>query len=155
MAYGPCVRNAESRATLQLVLDWMERITAGLPARCTPLYFTDMNARVGSQPACNTTHTMMIGEHSAEIENRHGQLLRGWACRTDTQLLKTLHATSAGATWSGGRGLQSRPDYIMKGANTAGIVTRVWIDYSLATEIQLSSAPRWMDHAPVCMDMMY
>ena len=48
VAYGPCCRNAESRRTLRQLLDWMEMILRDLPARCTPFFFTDMNARIGS-----------------------------------------------------------------------------------------------------------
>ena len=47
------------------------------------------------------------------------------------------------------------PDYLMKQSHSSGDILRTWVAYTLAMEIQTSSSLRWMDHAPLYMDMLY
>jgi hypothetical protein len=43
----------------------------------------------------------------------------------------------------------------MKLAQSAGDILRTWVAYSLAQQIQSSTSLRWMDHAPIYMDVLY
>ena len=133
--YGPCQRTAPARSLLSQLLDWAQTIMARLPRRCTVVGFADMNARVGSIPACDCQAAPVIGTCRAQRENEHGRVLREWCSQASMQLVNTLDPSSAGPTWSGGARAQSRPDYLMKQSHSAGDILRTWVAYTLAMEI--------------------
>ena len=60
--YLPCGRRFADRQLYQDALSWMHTRMSALPVRCSPIVFTDANARLGSVPLENHHQQVLIGQ---------------------------------------------------------------------------------------------
>ena len=96
---------------------WAEKITASLPSRCQVVVLTDANAHVGSIEGTSAAGSVMLGHWGSQNESKNGALLRQLACNCDLQIISTLQQCGSGVTWSAGRSVATRIEYIFVSAS--------------------------------------
>ena len=100
--YLPCGRRFADRQLYQDALSWMHTCISALPLRCSPIVFTDANARLGSVPLENHHQQVLIGQVRPQNESANRSHFRDFLATTNLQAPTTIWESAARPTWSAG-----------------------------------------------------
>eukprot|EP00972_Heterocapsa_arctica_P004261 632293-Heterocapsa_arctica.AAC.1 len=113
----------------------------------------DANAHVGHTRRSNEGSSA-FGPYQQEVESWSGARLRESFSRLDLILLNTWIPSASGSRWTDGRNF-TRIDDIAAPRPFLNCIQDARVFNHTAYDIQLSTALRWIDHAPLVVNLFY
>ena len=137
--------------------NWVDTLLCKLPDRCVPIMLMDGNCHFGVVHSGQDQYTMpdgdAIGRRGAEKEDWSGQRVRALLNRHLLCAVNTHHHSGYGATYWKNEAA-TRADYICLPKSPLDRVTQVMVWRRAGRELQLSPAPRNVDHAPLMVEFL-
>ena len=146
--YAPTRRLRGAQAIMRELMLWLEDVLGGLPARCVPIIFIDLNGRLGQEGDGDG----VVGPCGSERITPNGRMFKRVCSKFGLMAFNTFVA--CGHTWYGG-GHSSRIDFVAGPITLWPAVDRVAVLRGTAKLVQAGRATKVLDHAPVAVDMHY
>ena len=129
-------------------MDRAEKRLNALPCRSLRLVMIDANAPLGQHEVSNDRNECLIGNARPQYEEITSPRLRQFVTNTNLQVINTIWESGAGPTYSGGKSITSRIDYIMTSPGGPAWIQQTTVGYREALRLQNSQRMCWRDHAP-------